>query len=175
LLFCKRGVLSTYETKNVIEVIYTLFLGLLLALFVGIGVNTYFPTPEYPEYPSELNYVDSGKLTAEQEKAQAEFDKKNKEYQEDYETHGSYSAAMILAASVVLLSASLLFEKRIKFIADGVLLGGLFTLVYSVGLSFASGEKNLQFLIITIGLLAVLFLGYHRFVKPEKPPKKKRK
>jgi len=37
----------------VIKTIYTLFLALLIALFVGLGIDSFYPKPVRPEYPME--------------------------------------------------------------------------------------------------------------------------
>ncbi len=73
-----------------------------------------------------------------------------------------------LSTAMVLLAASLAFEKKIKIIADGVLLGGVFTLLYSLGRSFASGDTKYTFADVSIGLAVAIYLGYHRFVKVQK-------
>lgn len=46
------------------------------------------------------------------------------------------------------------------------MLGGLFTLFYSIGRGFASEDSKYMFIMVSVGLLLVLFLGYHRFVSP---------
>jgi enoyl-CoA hydratase/carnithine racemase len=63
----------------------------------------------------------------------------------------------------------LVFEKKIKILAEGIMLGGLFTLIYSIGRSFASEDAKYSFLVVSIGLVIVIYLGYHRFVRAPKP------
>lgn len=69
----------------------------------------------------------------------------------------------LLAGAVLLLVLSLVFEKRNKVLTNGVMLGGLFTLIYAVGRSFASSETTVTFVAVTVGLAVVLFLGSRRF------------
>jgi hypothetical protein len=65
-----------------------------------------------------------------------------------------------------MLGLSLLFEKRNRVLANGVMLGSLFTLIYSIFRGFMSGDTTLTFITVTIGLGIVLFLGYRRFFQP---------
>jgi hypothetical protein len=62
----------------------------------------------------------------------------------------------------------MLEKKKVEVISDGVMLGGLFTLLYSLGRGFASQDSKYSFISITVGLMVVLYLGYHRFVRPKK-------
>jgi xanthine/uracil permease len=79
----------------------------------------------------------------------------------------------ILVASITLLSISIVFERKIKLISDGIMLGGLFTLLYSIGRGFASDDGKYVFVVVSICLVVVLYLGYHRFGKVPKVSKKK--
>ena len=40
-----------------LKIVYAFFLGILLAISVGMGVAAFYPQPEGPTYPSELNFV----------------------------------------------------------------------------------------------------------------------
>jgi hypothetical protein len=56
--------------------------------------------------------------------------------------------------------------------ADGVMIGGLFVLLYSLGRGFASENSKYVFIVVTVGLVTVLYMGYHRFVKAHVPVNK---
>ena len=67
----------------ILKLFYTLFLGLLVALFVGLGIDAFYEGPQAPDYPSVLNLqkTDCGEyadLKAEQEK----FDQDMKSFNE---------------------------------------------------------------------------------------------
>lgn len=151
--------------NNVLKLVYTFFLGILLAVFVGVGVNTFYPGPKEPEYPIILN-TGGKELTTEQIAIQQQYDTKMAQHNKDMKPYNRNVSMITLGAAVVFLVISLLFEKHMKFISDGVLLGGLFTLVYSIGRGFASSDTKYIFATVTIGLIIVLYLGYSRFVAP---------
>jgi hypothetical protein len=79
-----------------------------------------------------------------------------------------------MCGAVLLLGASLLLERRNKVMANGVLLGGLFTLVYGVGRGFVSRDTTTLFVTLAVALLIVLYLGFRRFRSrpglPGEPP-----
>ena len=152
------------EDGRILKIIYTFFLGLLLAAFVGFGINTFYVPPTAPKYPIELNSYGK-ELTEEQAAKQRVFDLQNEKYQEDLKPYNRNVSIAALGAAVIFFVASVAFQRRIRFIADGIMLGGLFTLLYSIGRGFASQDSKYVFAVVTIGLLIVLCLGYYRFVR----------
>lgn len=158
------------EDNKILRLIYTFFVGILLAIFVGVGINTFYVPPTAPKYPAELNAY-SKEPTAEQVAAEREFNRKNERYQEILKPYNRNVSMMTLVAAVVLLVGSMLSQKRIRLLADGIMLGGLITLLYSIGRGFASENSKYVFAIVTISLILVLYLGYYRFVRDHKPVK----
>jgi hypothetical protein len=159
------------DDNKFLRIVYTFFLGILLAIFVGVGVNTFYEGPKAPEYPIELNTYGK-EPTPEQVSKQQKFDKQNQQYTEKLKPYNRNVSIITLAASIILLAISLIYEKKIKIIADGVMLGGVFTLLYSLGRSFASEDTKYTFAVVTVGLAVALYLGYHRFIRPHQAPKK---
>lgn len=150
-----------------LKFIYTLFLGLLLALFVGVGVSVFYPAPKAPEYPRILESVSAPDgQTAEQKREQAAFDERQAVYQEQNSTYNRNVSVITLGFAVVFLALGLILASRIDVIADGLLLGGVFTLLYSIGRGFVSAQNTYRFLVITAGLVVAFVLGYLKFIKP---------
>lgn len=162
------------QNGKILGLIYTFFLGILLAIFVGVGINTFYVPPPAPKYPIELNTYGK-EPTPEQVVKQRAFDKQNEKYQETLKPYNRNVSILTLAAAIILLVTSMVYQKRIKIIADGIMLGGLFTLLYSIGRGFASENSKYVFIVVTIGLAIVIYLGYHRFVKEHATPAKSKK
>ena len=133
-------------------------------LFRSVGINTFYTPPKAPEPPVELTYVNK-EPTAEEKAKEQEFEKQNRAYMEQMKPYNRNVSIVTLVAAVVLMGSSVLLQKRIKLIADGVMLGGLFTLFYSLGRGFASENNRYVFLATTVGLAFTIYLGYSRFVK----------
>lgn len=153
---------------KVLTIVYTLFLGIILALFVGVGIQTFYPQPEFP--PSiETAVPDPDATEAELRKQGAESEEAFRQFEEDSKAYNRNVSTISLVAAVSFLALSLLLEKRNRVITNGIMLGGLFTLLYSFGRGLASGDSTMTFIAVTIGLAVVLFLGYRRFGRPAAP------
>ena len=160
----------------ILKLIYTLFLGLLVALFVGLGIDAFYEGPKMPDYPSELNLqkADCGnypELMAKQEK----FDQDQKNFQEQDKVYNRNVSIISLIFAIVILVASLTLFSKIKMIADGVLLGGVFTTAYSLIRGLMSENSKFRFLIVTVGLIIALVLGYIKFIRPKEENKEEPK
>ena len=65
----------------VLKIIYTLFLGLLVALFVGLGIDAFYPGPKAPDYPVMLDTVKQGcQEDAQTQATRLKFDQDMKDY-----------------------------------------------------------------------------------------------
>lgn len=152
----------------IIKYIYTIFLALLVALFVGLGIDAYYPGPKAPDYPTELEIAKPGcEDTAEQKLVRENFNREQKEFTEKSKPYNRNVSIISLIAAIIVLVASLTLLAKIKMIADGILLGGVFTTVYSIIRGLMSEDTKFRFLIVTIGLLIALVLGYIKFIRPK--------
>ena len=71
------------------------------------------------------------------------------------------------------MASGLLLAEKLDAIADGLLIGGLFTLVYSIGWGFSAEDNTYRFLVVTVGLLVALGLGYAKFIAPSTQQKQR--
>ena len=156
------------EDNKILKLVYTFFLGLLVAIFLGVGINTFYAGPKMPDYPIELNTYGK-ELSDQQLVVQRDWDNKMEQHNKDMRPYNRNVSIITLLGAVIFLTISMVYEKRIKIISDGVMLGGLFTLLYSLGRGFASENSKYVFLVVSVGLAIVLYLGYHRFVRDNQP------
>jgi len=54
-------------------------------------------------------------------------------------------------------------------VSSGLLLGGVFTMIYGIGWIAFTGTSVLRFLVMTAALAVTLVLGYVRFVRGGRP------
>lgn len=157
----------TITIKN----IYILFLGLMVTVFVGVGIDVFYPKKfKMPEYPNDA-FMKSEfiKPTEEEIKKQEE---KNKQYelefdnyqQEDKKYNGNVSVISTVAA-VILLIFSLTILKNFLVLSDGLMLGGLLTQLYGVVRGFESENNQIRFLVVSVGLAVSIIVGYIKFIK----------
>ena len=153
----------------VIKFIYTIFLALLIALFVGLGIDAFYPGPESPQYPFELDATKPGcEETAELKAAREKFNQDQRNYMEESKPHNRNVSIISLAASIIILVLSLTLLTKISMIADGILLGGVFSAIYSIIRGLMSQNSQFRFLIVVVGLIIALALGYIKFIHHRK-------
>jgi hypothetical protein len=63
------------------------------------------------------------------------------------------------------MAVSLVRADQLPVISNGLLLGGLFTMLYGVGRTVVSDTSITRFLVMTAALVITLGLGYVRFVR----------
>lgn len=149
-----------------IEALYKLFIALMIALFVGFGISVFYPGPTAPDYPTGLVNKSSDELTVAEQEAQTDYDNQSKIYQDDFAVYSRTVSVVAIIFSVLLLIVSLTLLSGVAVINDGVLFGGIFTLLYGIIRSFMSESSKVQFSAVTVGLVIALVLGYLRFVRP---------
>jgi hypothetical protein len=157
----------------ILKYIYTIFLALLVALFVGLGIDAFYPGPKAPDYPIILETEKPGcEDTAELKNARLQYAEAQKDFTEKSKPYNRNISILSLSAAIVVLTLSLTLLSKIKMIADGILLGGVFTTGYSIIRGLMSEDTKFRFLIVTVGLIIALILGYLKFIEPREERKK---
>lgn len=143
---------------------------MLLATLIGVGIAAFYEAPKYPEYPSRLKVSQPQKIddktSQELLKEQEAFDKKSAEYQKLSQRYNMNVSVISLVAAITILIVSLTLFKKILMIADGLLLGGVLTLIYSIIRGFDTGDNKFRFLVVSVGFIVSIILGYIKFIKP---------
>jgi hypothetical protein len=70
-----------------------------------------------------------------------------------------------LSCAVIVLAVALLLAEKLGVIADGLLLGGIFTLLYGIGRGMDTDSNKYRFMVATVGLVVTLVLGYIKFTR----------
>lgn len=160
--------------EKLFKLIYTFFIGSMLALFVGFGISAFYPAPEDPEY--HVTALDTGMRDDLSEKEQLrkerEYEQQWKSYDESLRAYNQNVSIMALLASVVLMMLGTWITRRNSLIANGMVLGGLLTLAYALIRSMYVDDVKYTFAAISVGLLVVLYLGYRQFANSQQPKKK---
>lgn len=168
-----------------LKIIYTIFLGLLVVLFVSLGISAFYPAPSEPKYPVELqegppmhgtersvpapNTVESEEYKKKSEAYRLESEQYHEVTKPRYERNVSI-AAMIFA--VIVLAVSLTALGKIQFLSDGLLLGGVLSLLYAIIRGLMGKDNLYSFITVAVGLAVALALGYFKFIRPANQIKK---
>lgn len=162
-----------------LQLVFTIFLGLMLTAFFGVGVYTFHPPPgrEYDgelqqlhrdqqdiremRSDSELSAADRDSLSAIQTEIR-EFEDARRERSEGWAT--STSIVLVVLATIS-MAVSLVRADQLRILSNGLLLGGVFTMLYGTGWIVASGDSRMRFWVMTAALVITVGLGYLRFVR----------
>lgn len=160
-----------------IKIIYAVLLGVILALFIGLGIEAFYPAEKYPEAPAalQLQYAktDASGPSAEQIKLQEDYNQVTKDYGIRNAKHARNVSMLAIAGSIILMAISLTIFSRKEVFSNGFLLGSLFTLMYGIMRGFESDDTKFRFIIVTVGLAVAMVLGYFKFLKHEEQSEKK--
>lgn len=193
ILVARHAATTPGGAEMVIKALYCVFLGLLVVLFVAWAVIALYPAPAWEtEYPGVAEYGPSApdKPTADELQGLSpadrtakfqDYEARSKEHeagekqhaklrqalQKKVETHDRNASLISLLAAVVVMALGVGFSGRLPVIAEGFLLGGFFTLIFSIGFSFATSPR-IAVIPVGVGLIVTIALGYKRFVRPAK-------
>lgn len=156
-----------------LKFIYAIFIGVLFATLVGVGIAAFYPAPQPPEYPNSPRPVKpDGTLTpAEQKKfdeQQVQYENTYKVFQEKENEYSRNVSIVSLVTAIIALVFSLTLFKKLYVIADGVLIGGVLTLLYSIIRGFDTQDDKFRFVVVAIGFVVAIVLGYIKFVPKQK-------
>ena len=163
-----------------LQTIFSFFLGLMVVAVVGVGVNTFYPEPdqvhqaEQQELWREMEAVQPKsmapvELDAETQAKLAAIQARQNELQDRIaaEREGwarNTSIVLVLFATIV-MSVSLVRNDQLRVLSNGLLLGGLFTMVYGAGWVVFSGHSIARFFVVLFALAVTVGLGWLKFVR----------
>ena len=171
--------MPTLRERGPLSLIFAFFLGLLLTAFIGVGVNTFHPSPAEPlerqmqALGREERRIESGRpasaLSAgEQGQMRAIRDSVevlNRQAEQAREGWGRSTSLILIAFATLVMAIAVLRADQLSVLSNGLLLGGVFTMCYGVGLILATGTSMARFLAISLALVVTLGIGYLRFVR----------
>ena len=148
------------KAVSLLQVIYSFFLGLVVLGLVAIGINTFHPQPRWPEFGYDKY---DGAPTPGQIAEQASAQEAARLAQESWSLTTSI---ILLVAATLILAVSLWRPARMAVISNGLLLGGIFTMIYAVGQSLSSQTGQLaRFFVALAALVVTVGIGYLTFIR----------
>ncbi|MCU0300178.1 MAG: hypothetical protein MUF35_01060 [Candidatus Nanopelagicales bacterium] len=175
--------------RGALQAIFAVFLGLMITAVVGVGVYTFMPNPgdavqEQIEALDDQRSALQGcsastgcrpleELSAEQRAELAALDARERALREQQEREsGAWAqrtSVVLIVIATALMVVSLALGDALTVLSNGILLGGLFTMLYGVGWGIASGNSLTRFLVLVAALLVSLVLGYLKFARRRRP------
>jgi hypothetical protein len=166
-----------------LQTLFAIFLGLMVTAFVGVGVYTFYPSPD-AQFRSRIvsldreqqairnSRPDNALTPADRAQMQKFVDERNKVQDASRattEAWGGRTSIILVALATLAMAISLLAAMQLPVISNGLLMGGVFTMLYGVGWVIVSGTSATRFIVMTFALVITLALGYLRFVRRRAP------
>jgi Flp pilus assembly protein TadB len=165
-----------------LQTIFSFFLGLMVLAFVGVGVNTFYPQPAETSQKAQqdisrkmeaLNGKTANRsLTATEQAELARLQDQQNALQDKTDaamkTWARNTSIILVLFATLVMVISLTLSDQLRVISNGLLLGGLFTMIYGVGWVIFSGNSTARFVVILFALAVALALGYVKFVRQRK-------
>lgn len=170
---------TTDKQRSALQTIFSFFLGLMVTAFIGVGVYTFYPPPEerfqeelqtlYRQQEDIQGFKDQTQLTAAERTKLRAIQDQIREIEDKQnvsrEVWGRNTSIVLIAFATLVMSVSLVRADQLRVISNGLLLGGLFTMLYGIGWVIATGTSQARFWVMTVALLITLGLGYLKFVR----------
>ncbi len=121
------------KRNGALQIIFAFFLGLVLVAFVWIGVITFYPAPSWDGSGSSRT---AWQLMV---------------------------GIILLVTATIVLAISLALPATLEAIANGLLLGGVFTMISAVAMALSSESGPWRFAVVTAALAVTIGIGYLRF------------
>lgn len=132
-------------SQAVLQIVFSFFLGLVVVAFVGIALNTFYPEPAASFELTDPAAWDTWRLVT-----------------------GTW---LLVCATAVMTASMLIRTERIPVITNGILLGGLFTMIYAVGMSLSAANNWPRLAVMAGALVVTVGVAYWKFAgrKPSVP------
>ncbi|TLM79776.1 MAG: hypothetical protein FDZ70_02540 [Actinobacteria bacterium] len=78
---------------------------------------------------------------------------------------GSTISIALVASATLSMAVSLIRSHQLRIVSNGLLLGGVFTMLYGTGWSIFGENDWTRFLVIAFALVVTIALGYAKFAR----------
>ena len=170
--------MSNMGRSDGLRTIFSFFLGLMLTVFIGVGVYTFHPPPENFDRRIEdlsrreeaiRNSPSQEELSAAERDELQDINRQRTELMDAAEEAripwGRSTSIILIVFATLTMAVSLVRADQLPVISNGLLLGGVFTMIYGVGWIAVTDTSVSRFIVITVALVITLGLGYVRFVR----------
>lgn len=169
-----------------LQTIFSFFLGLMVLAFIGVGVNTFYPQPA-SRYEAQLQPLydrqnalyneqkggvePTGAVAAELKQIDQQITSIQSKIQKEMKGWSLNTSIILVIFATIVMGVSLVRSDQLRVLSNGLLLGGLFTMLYGMGWTVASDTTGyLRFFVVVFALAVALALGYLKFVRSKMTP-----
>lgn len=168
--------------RDALQTIFSFFVGLMVLALIGVGVNTFYAFPDqyYSDQQQKLFRQqqdinpkgDTTQLTpsqkAENDRIQSEIDALQKKQEAERQLWARNTSIVLVIFATLVMGISLIRSEQLRVLSNGLLLGGVLTMLYGTGWVVFSGSSTARFFVILFALAVTIALGYLKFVRGRK-------
>lgn len=141
------------------KLFFSLFIGVLVAILVGVGISTFYPTPSRPDAEIEIRAPEPASPGTESAISSIKPASDSwEQYQNELQEYNRLFSIYVLVAAVTAVALGLKFSGQLV-IADGLVVGGIFNLVHSIIRGFITQDSQFQFVIVALSLVISAIIG----------------
>ncbi len=134
-----------------VKVVYSIVIGIVIAALFGFGVEAFYPAPDpVPNYPSDFTIEGPPHFTNENQIAM----------------HSKVVFFTGIGLSLILIIISLFALKKWQVIMEGLVLGGLFTVLFTIfraATFWPQSGRTEMFFGLLVALIVLFGLAMHQF------------
>ncbi|RLT35822.1 MAG: hypothetical protein DWI59_01870 [Chloroflexi bacterium] len=148
--------------RTTIRLLYALAIAIFFVITVGFGTFTFYPGPERPTYPEQLQFPKAQPVAAaptpdaQAEAAQQKFYEDQQAFESAERVHGGGVMLVAAATALIAIAVGLAASSLLDVLRAGVMLGGLLTAIW--GVIYASSVNAASRPMIFVSTLTVLIL-----------------
>lgn len=138
--------------------LYVVAIAVALILLVIVGVEAFYPAPQYPDYPEPPPDYDS----PEYQEWEQEWMEVQEAYQQEAAVHHRNIFFIVLPLGALFAVGGTFIRRRLDIFGAGLILGGIGTMIFA--LVPYDLDNILRFAGIAVALAVLLFVGYKVFL-----------
>jgi len=146
---------------RILRVIYVLAIAVALTVLVIVGVQTFYPAPQYPDCYEVLGPApdyDSPEYQEWDQECTSLWD----EYQQEAAVHDRNIFFIVLPLGVVFAVVGTFIQRRLGIFGAGLIMGGIGTMIFAI-VPYDLGNI-LRFIGVAVILAVLVFVGYKVFL-----------
>ena len=150
-----------------IKLLYALLIAISVAVFIGVGIVSFYAPPKSPQYPA-AGLSATGEETPAEKSAREKYDADTKIYDTKQDAYQRNVTYIVLPLAAVTLAAGIYLMRKPGVIGEGLALGGIMTAAYGIITASIAGSSPLRFIAVALLLIGVLLTSHLRFGKEPK-------
>tara|TARA_Y100000034_G_scaffold40026_1_gene49305 strand:- start:3561 stop:4022 length:462 start_codon:yes stop_codon:yes gene_type:complete len=144
--------------------ILTIAIAIIFVLFIGYGIQTFYPGPEYEDFCEEKPMPVPRTLDEAGELEKSDLYEEQKECRDNFENARQSYDRIVFILSVIFgaiaIGAGVML--KLKSVSAGLMAGGVLTIVYGAMRYWSRMSDYLRFVLLGVVLVGLIWLGYKK-------------